>query len=502
MENYKELIDIITPHKRRQLTVIGYDKGEQASRYDQLYDFLRKNPDATFEDCMKLFFPAEKRKQFTNMLGNFKLRLINALFVMDVKKTKYGSQNAAFITGWKNLVAIKIMLRLGARNAAKELIKQTLPHAIESENFPVVAELYRNQFELTCIEPNIKLANELYEKFELYHTLTLKYARTKLFYGRLVTETFNRSSLPKGYINRLLEAKQEIQSILAEYDYHRIWLYYYYVSYQYFIASHKHDQIVELMSQAIIKFEGSQALTIESIASLYHIKAVHLAAQQRFDDAIDFFEDFDKKFDIPQGLNWFVGKEFYCMVLLYKGDYQKALNEYCQVKKSLFFGKLPPFKRENWVLLEAFLQLMKLTGDVTTTEKLKLPRFSPAKFANTIIHNSKDKLGFNITYQILQSLFLLQTDKFDAAEDKIMSLYKYAQRHLKDEESTERAYYFICALTQIPRGGFILKEVEKRSADWLAKMRTISPMRSGLPFEVETISYEQLWKIGLRFLKG
>lgn len=91
-------------------------------------------------------------------------------------------------------------------------------------------------------------------------------------------------------------------------------------------------------------------------------------------------------------------------------------------------------------------------------------------------------------------------DLLDQVEDKILALYKYAQRNLKDDSDNLRSYYFINALSQLPRGNFMADEVAKRATSWLQKMRATPAMNTTDPFEVEILPYERLWEIGMQLL--
>ncbi|PHI19598.1 hypothetical protein CEQ90_12035 [Lewinellaceae bacterium SD302] len=500
MELYRELLNILTQYKRNQFQILGLENGTKANQYDRLYDFMIANPEATFEDCLSLLFPVGKRKQFTNFLGKFKGRLINALFLIDIKKTNYGVRNEGYYLGWKNLAAIKILLRLGAKTAAEDLLKQTLKIALPTENFSVLAELYRVQSDIAAHRAAPEEVEGYFNEFLKYNELYVQFSRAKFLYAGIQSQLFNRKSLPKELAEVTARAKKQMESMVADHDFDLIWMMYYFIVYNYYSSRNMKQEIVTLMREAIARLKDSKAVTTGSIGTFYHIQMVSQAALGRYDEVIELSERSEVYMIGSSSLNYFVGKEFLCLVLLYKGDYQVALEEYYKLRKNPSFKKLSPYKRENWIIIEAFLQLLNLVGYIETTDHLKLPRFSPAKFANEVIHNQKDKQGFNVTYQILQVLFMLQTQKLDRAEDKIMSLYKYAQRHLRDDPETERSFLFISALVQIPRGGFDYREVESRAKVWLDKMNAISPLQTASPFEVEIIHYSKMWDLGMLLL--
>jgi hypothetical protein len=498
MKIYQELISIVTKHKRNNIKVIGLDKGESANQYDTLYTVLEEHPDISFDECRDLFFPPHKNKQFTNLLGGFKRRLTNALFLIDAKKSPSGTVKDAHFNTWKNLAASKILVRFYAFTAAEDIIKQTLPHSIATENYLVSSELYRMLGKFAGRRGDLKSSSSYFESYQNQINKHLGYSTACQLHLELHVQIANVRSAPDKFGPLANDYLRQIKTILETNSMDRIWVYYYHIAYFYLAIEKKPLEIIELMEDGIARLKDSNAVDKEIVGAVHHLLLINPAVVGLFEESINTFK-YSENFVASGSLNWFISRESACLILLYYGNYNNALDLYTTTISHRSFKSLFPTKRENWVLIEAFLQLLLLTGKLTYSSGKKLKKFSLARFTNEVIVNNKDKQGFNTTFQILQILFLLHDQKWSVAEDKIMAIYKYTQRHFELEE-TDRTVCFVMVLTQLPRGGFSQPEVKSRSAEWLEKMQAIPPMQTTDPFEVEVIPYQKLWDIAIELL--
>ncbi|MCB9041262.1 MAG: hypothetical protein H6557_31960 [Lewinellaceae bacterium] len=185
----------------------------------------------------------------------------------------------------------------------------------------------------------------------------------------------------------------------------------------------------------------------------------------------------------PQGsYNWVLALIYQAILGFHSNQLELVTAAITQAKK--FYPKLPTNVKDQWLVIEAFLNFLK--GD-----NIKI-----GKLVNQVDLFSRDKQGANIPVIILEILSLIRSGKKGTLIDKAEAYKQYSHRNLRGE-ATFRSNQFMKMLLQVPAGRFKRDVVERRAKQYQAKL-----LSHGVEaIEVEMVPYEALWGKVLEMLK-
>lgn len=189
---------------------------------------------------------------------------------------------------------------------------------------------------------------------------------------------------------------------------------------------------------------------------------------------------------------------------LYAGNYSEAW----QIAKSAWqherLSVISPLDQESWRVYQGYLLYLAKLGkiDLSPREKGEIPRFRLSAWLNDLPLYSQDKRGANIPILILQTLFLLQENRWDEFDKRVEALRKYRQRNLDPASEHFRTDCFIRLLEIIPAYGYDLPKITERARPLLDKLRSVSVDILDRGFEVEVLPYEQQWKLATEMLES
>ncbi|HFA50751.1 MAG TPA: hypothetical protein ENJ95_17220, partial [Bacteroidetes bacterium] len=497
MKELKDLIQLITRHKRKSLNVIGYDKTDD--RYELFYNRLEKGMFDSDDDAARFFFGDDKDGKFTqykNFKNRFFRRLVNAVFHLDLKKAEFNDAQIGFYNCWKYLAVAKILSTFGAHGAAKKINKKVLSAAIKFELTAIVLELSRQSlYHYTTREPNEKKREyfkKLVNKSIREHSITI---RAEVLYNDLIAP-FVLSRSAKPWVGE--EARRclkELEPYVGKINSYRFHLCYFLIKSLEREIIYDYPGVVAVSREALRHFEKKNSTPKTTFAIFGNTLLVGLTMTKKYEEAEEVARrslNMVEKYSIA----WYKINELYMALKFHKKDYQQAYEVLRDAINNRRFKYLPPAERETWKIHEGYIHLLIAAGKIEQPEADK-KKFRPARFLNEIPHFSKDKRGMNIPVLLIHAVYLLYQKRYDDFYDRVLALEKYNDRYLREGESTFRSWCIIQALHNIKKADFKKEEAQEKSAELLRRMSTQPVQFLLAPHEVEAIPYEHIWDMAM-----
>ena len=505
MKALRELVDIVTKHKKKQIEVIGLDK-DSPNRYDEFYDMVASEKLRTDEAAAKHFFGADRSSSFTqyrNLRNRLFRRLVNSVFFLDVKKPMFNEVQSAMYNCKKNTAAARILALKGAKRAAFEIAEKTLPHALEYEAFYEVLDLARIiRTKYVFFKPSLKKQNEYDELIsKTLIDLQLIIKAERMYYELISPYTTSRSTKPEIAAKAQLYLK-ELTNDLSKSDTYFFRFLYFVIAKLASTTRNDYKGSMQVCKEAIAYLEKKKATTPPAIATFLQPILVAATMLRQFDEAESAVQRLEG-LNIPGSHNWYKGMELVVFFRLHQQNYQEAFRVFESARKHRRFSHLSAASQEQWFLFEAYMHLLIALDKVQLNPfGNKAYKLRPAKLLNQVPLFSKDKRGLNIPILIVHAIYLLHLKRYDDAYDRMQALEKYAGRHLKSTDDNFRSFCFIKALSKIPASDY-QPEVANITAKELINAMSQQPLQlADTPHEVETMPYEHLWDLALEALSG
>ncbi len=180
-------------------------------------------------------------------------------------------------------------------------------------------------------------------------------------------------------------------------------------------------------------------------------------------------------------------------------NYEFAYREFVALDKSSIKRLLTPRHAEYWVILEAAINLLLVSGEITPDASWPvLRKFRTSRFINNVPSFGREKRGVNIQILVIQALYFIVLGRYDAMMDRTDALNTYCKRYLKNDENRRNDAFFKLLLVvikvnfnqqrAIEKGKYTFGKL-KDTTDWSKLNNT------------EIIPYEDLWHILLSHLE-
>ncbi|RMG80319.1 MAG: hypothetical protein D6714_14840 [Bacteroidetes bacterium] len=504
MDVLKDIIRIITRNKVKRIEIIG-QPGTRKSQTHQLYEGICEGKIERDEDIARVFFGEGDNAQIyaTRLKRQLYKRLINTIFFIDVNQPGFNEYQRAYYNLYKNYAAIRVLIGRGSRTAAMDLIKKTLRKAVKYEMTELVVSLARElRMQYGIAEGNRK-------KFEEYRDLGKKYREileveieVEEMYIDLVIHFVSSKSPQKHLLSAAETYRKRIEPLLPLYNSYWFKLYAYLtLSIRYEIGNDHHNAL-RISQEAIDFFESRPHLASKSAIGHFHLKMLSFyTSTKQYDKGEASAQKGLETFHAGTS-SWFLILANTITLFFHSKQFSRAFSTFIQASTHPAFKSIPQEHRENWLLIEAFIHYLISIGKIDPAgvegaDQLKKFRYS--RFINEVVVYSKDKRGYNITFLILQILFLLQQKKYDQVIDRTESINMYCHRYLRQDE-TLRSNCFIKMLMTLPAARFNRTAAIRRTQKLAEKLKSVPIEKASQSSELEIIPYETLWEFVLESL--
>ncbi len=497
MEKLKELIQIVSKNKVKNINIIGLEHNYN-SLVQRLYSGIQEGTFETDEAAAKeLYNSSPNSTNYKKLKYVLEKRLLNTLFFIDVNRPTFNEYQRAYYSCYKDWAAIKMLIGRGGRHTSVQLAERVFPQAKKFELTEITLDLAR------FLKRHYSIFEGNKKKYDYYDKLVIHYK--KIFEAELLAEEYlekigidyaksrasNKTQLKKAeiYATELELLGKTIKSN----KFHLLKFEILIIRYE---IINDYQKVVLICNEAIKFFRSNKYLNSAFNEWNFSNKQLsHYILLKDFEGGKKIVTNCSHL--VPVGKhNWYVTLELYLLLCLHTKNYQLTYDLFCQAIYNKGYSTLPPSTKEMWTIYEAFIYYL-LKIEQIDPKKVKhkdgVKQYRYGKFINNVPTYSKDKRGVHISILIIQILFFLYQKKHDNIIDRIDALEKYSYRYLKNDE-TFRSNCFIKMLVLLPKCNFHPKQFEIKTAKYLKKLNS---KQIGLTYqsnEFEIIPYEELWK--------
>jgi hypothetical protein len=490
----KELAKNISRNKVKRIPLLG--QGGKNSLVDILYQGLVDDRFNSDEEVAQYFYP--ENPTFGQALRRLKSRLVqqlvNTIFFIDIKQTKFGERSEAYCNAYKELAAAQIMINRGLLRPATELLLTTLEQCQKYEFTNLIAEITRIIRYNASRTLNDQLKLEKYAK--LSKEYEMKRSREILasdYYEDLIAYYSIKRS-PEAVVHEQAFAYfEQLEPLLSEVDTSGFYFYTYTIGIIKYMSAGQYQQSLSIAEKAMDVLIERNNITRGQLLSVAIQKIVSQIQLRIFDEKEDA-QFFKLCLELsPEGqYNWFKVLDLHFYHHIYTYRYTQALRIWVQATQHPGFSRLTGVTYEIWLLHAGYLHLLGLVGllDRAEVEKTVGP-FKYNRFINQFKAIGKDKEGMSIPLVLFSLIYNLMIG--DSAEygPSLEALEKYYQRYL-DHEVNRRSAFFMRAMRHLtnsafePRANIKVQEYKKA-------LDGIPPHIGSQSFAVEIIPYEDIW---------
>lgn len=504
MKDLHELVRIVTRSKLRSVELLSNPDDGKSSKLTEFYQLLEDGRLETDEEAADHFYGKSKdHPAFQKLRSALKDRLINSLFIIDVKQASYADRQKAYYECYRDWAAAKILFGKHARTAALGLCTKILKIARKFEFTELTLDIYRMlRLYYGTIEGEVKKFEQYNEAFKEYEDIWHRENKAEELYIDLSVRFVNSKATKREVHDQALTYFRRLKPLMDLYGTYQFQLCSRLIELVVYSSINDYQQTLEACERAIRFFEKKNYVAGVPLQVAYYQKMICHFQLRQFDEARNTAEKSTELLQ-PGSFNWFKFRELSLILQLHSQKYAEAYQVFLKTVGHPDFGDLPRNVIETWKIFEAYLKYLILAEMFVPeeVEDLEEVRFRLGRFLNEMSVFSKDKKGMNIPILIIELIYLYLNRDYDAAIDRMEAIDKYRSRYLR-EDTTLRSNWFVKMLLQLPKNGFNKEKAAEKAASDLAELRKTPIELANQTHEIEIIPYEVLWEIVLENLDG
>ena len=499
MKRILELVRACPPRSVRK--TLKKEDSDAGSLSLKLYRYLREERWTEQEIAKKLYGKGSTPTSSAYRMLKSRLThsLVEIILEDSVAKPSYRTYDEAYEHGFRQLEVARILIAKRLYTSAREIASQTFRrvHSFEIANL---------NLGLTDVLSSLHLGVAYNEDlFAKYHDLYLHYS--KMVYDQSLVSDHYRRIRNHIYANRL--APVEIGNRATQFAKLDGDIRERYPNVPMIQLMCAQTELTGMIYQGqYLEAIRSAELSIERLGRSKgaNLTSIGVLALSRIDCTIKL-QDFTlgvKQIEaarewVPAGtINDLKIYEYAIRLGLQTGHYEYAYQALEEVHQGKLKGLLTARHQEYWRLLEAYIQMLIMAGELALNDsENRLRPFRLNKFLNNVPANVRNKRGSNIQLLILQAIILILKGDTDKVIDRTDALSIYCNRYLRDNENLRNNGFFKLLLIVI-QSNFNRKMAERKATQTLITMRKAK--ERGLQNDLELIPYETLWSILVKHL--
>jgi len=444
MNHLPEILRVVARLRDPKLEVINedYDKNSTENISKLYYGFKSGEYQNDQVAAASLYAASPTDTRYTTLKTRLKKRLLNSLFLLDLKRRGYSQYGQSVYKNNKRIFIIKTLLSLGVRNTAVRMAESEL---VEAQTY----HLTSNAVELLLILRYHQVVAGTTKKFEHYdrqlkmglNTLVAE-CRAMEMYERLSLKIAKKAGFDEDDSREIQEYVAELQFAKTNCD-----------SFAFMIAYYR---VIQLAEMARLDYEAS--IRNSQDAEEYLDAHPLLASTLRYGEfaltklsSYTKLREFEKGYAaalrcaelFPVGSNsWFYYNEDYFLLMMNTLHFAEAETIFTMATGHARYDQLPEYRKEKWKIFDLYLRYALLRDSDANIESQQrtLPRIKT--FLRSIPSHSKDKQGYNVAVLILQIVFLLESENFNEIISRMEALKTYRGRYLKSNSNRQSALFF------------------------------------------------------------
>lgn len=500
MEILREMVQVLTKYKTKQIEVLGNPSDNKSQVYE-FYDGIADGTFTTDEEAAAHFFDGNVRNQsYKNLKSRLKNRLINTVFFVEANQSMFNEYERAYANCYRDWAAAKIFMSKSALNSAINLCTKILKQSLKADFLDITIEVCRN---LRSQFGGIRYDKK---KFEYYNSLlkeSLKVREKELlvqeYYLVLIRFFIDNKPSDKELIKEANKYSKLIENDFISLDTLNILFNGGMINVIRLMAVNDYRGTIMVCDKVIERFEAKPIIWKSGISAFFLQKMVCHTQLKEFEEGKETINSLFQYLE-EGAFNWFKGQELYMYLLFHTKRYQEAYELCLKILDNGKYKSLTSRIKEKWQIFKAYIHFLIEVDLIKPFNNDKVfKKFKLGKFLNEVPTFSQDKRGLNISILSLQIIFTIIQRKYNHAIDRIEAIEKYTSRYLK-KDTNFRSNCFIKMLLEIPKEGFHRIAVERKANKYRQRLNEMPLEVANQSHSIEIIPYEDLWEMVLDLL--
>lgn len=498
MRDLIELTNIVTKTKIRSVELVG-SAGDRSSKLQEFYDLIADGRFTEDDEVAGYLYSADKKAPaYQKLRKTLKDRLINSLFIIDLKQPSYTDRQRAYYECYREWAAAKILFGKNARTTAESIARKLFKIARRFEFTELLVDIcHTMRLYHGTIDGDFRKYQQYNESFKIYEQIWKEENRAEEYYIELSIGFVNSKSTKTSFQDKAREYYKVVEDTLQRYDSYQLHLCGRLIEVSIYTSVNDYEGTLDVCDRAIAFFEDKKYVASVPLQVFWYQKCICHAQLRQFEQMRASVEKCLQYLEEGK-FNWFKVYELLFLFYSHNEEYEKAQAIMEKVTAHPNYLELPDNIRETWKISEGYLAFLERAGQL---KKRKAEPFRMARFRNEMQVFTRDKRGMNVPILILELLHGIAGERYDELIDRVEAIDKYRTRYLKEEELA-RSNYFLKMLLQAPRNAYRRAEVEAKAAADYEDLQAIPIEMANQAFEIEIVPYEKLWTYLLEMLPG
>jgi hypothetical protein len=496
-ETLRELVLHVTPNKTKGIEVIGAPS-KQGVRLNALYEGILYGKFENHDQAARSIYGTLANSQiYRNLCNRLFRRLVNTVFIIDLNEPGYSELGQARGQCQADLAAASILLERSKSASAIHLLQNTLE---QSERFELtqintdVTRLLRRAYSRSAND--IKKYEEMTARNHLYEDKRRWEYEALECYEQIVRHYIKGQGSDHDLHLKTAIDYQNLCSVPAHHHTFFFTYYKYCIGLAHYMSGKQLQQAADLSHEALIMLEQKPHIAMRGqklhfltnrVLCLTHLRQFDVIQQESLIDRLNAnLTSTDVSILIK-------GKRLEAQYYLFSGQYNNALRIVKEINDNPKLKSLKGIDIELWRLQRGYIYLLSRLGKLTEADirSANLGEFKITTFENSFEILNQEKDGMNIPVLLLSFIFKILDKKYDELLNKIESIKKYQQRHLKSIYN-KRSESFLKLLFELTR-------IDSKSELALRNIRKALNVLQNHTFDdstnsnsIEIIPYEEL----------
>jgi len=423
MELIRDILQKLSSQETKRLKFTLKNNAHEFEKVGKLFELILKYPDKDEDFFAHKLYRSDASNSFRVTKARLKRMLEDVLISEKSLKDYEAEYIIAHLTVKKRLLQGEILMGRGAYLASKNLLEQVISI---SKKYHFQDELFQANMLLFRHSCTSLTSNELSREVESLSTLSLHAAQIQeagiLYYqlsGLLASTTLKKASEFKDArktMERIRQIWEQTGSPLAGFYFLKIAIYYTQITYEYTQARKHCQELLELVRTAPAlkskQREGAALLQLSEVC----LRGAELHRAETFSKAtLNLYK--------PDELNYLIALETAFKIAILREDLKRCSEIIAQAigHSALHLSKL---RAGKWSYFDSVLAFKQNNFKQCM---LKLNEATPVM---------ADKLGWNISFRLLEIMALYESGQKDLIDTKIENIRQFVKRNKHDAEFT------------------------------------------------------------------
>ena len=496
MKDLIDLVQIVPKFKLRGADPLP-DAKKEHSKLQEFYELVAGGKLKSDEDAALLLYNDDKQAPaYQKLRKSLKDRLLNALFVTDLRQSSYTDRQKAYYECYKEWAATKILFGKNARNAALGLALKVFKVSRRYEFTELNVDICHTlRLHYGTIEGDYARYQKYTEELQYFEGLWLAENRAEQYY---IDISIRYAQHKSAKTDNQVDAKRYFSmlgDLLLQFDSYQLHFCARLLEASIYSSINDYESLLGVCDRAISFFEKKEYTAKVPLQVFLYQKAICNIQLGALDEGARLLGE-SLRYSEEGAFNWFKSHELAIMVMLRQRRYESAQETLDLVFAHPNFENLPENAKAVWKTSEAYLSFLAQIGKLPPAGKRT---FRLSRFVNDIQVFSKDKQGINLHLVAIEILFLLAGGQKAALIERTEAIDKYRLRYLQDNE-VKRSNYFFKLLLQVPKCGFRKADILKKTAQDLEALQATPIQTAYQSLEIEILPYDNIWEYVLELL--